>query len=192
MDPFSLAFMGMTGAQGALSIFGLGQQNKALKRATRLKQAALRQNADMVMKEAGFEINRLDDQIDAVHGAQTNFYAGGNLDPASGSPAIVQALTAAQGETDKMLLAAKGQSARADMFQQISDLESRLDDARKGFALGVGTQLLSTATQWLGLQRQNMQRTNGSAFGSFGLFNQQPENTFAAARRINGYNGWGV
>ncbi|MGL5446412.1 MAG: hypothetical protein ACRDBL_03785, partial [Rhabdaerophilum sp.] len=155
MDPISMtlavASAGMKMAGGAMSIFGAGQQYRQAKRVTRMKQATLRQNADMAMAQSTFEQNRVDDQIDAVQGAQVNYFAGGNLDMTSGSPAVLQAMTEAQGETDKMLLAARGVQKRADAFQQISDLESGLNDQRVAMSYGVGTTMLNTASELLAM-----------------------------------------
>ena len=108
MDPLTIASAAFKGAGALMSIFGAGAQNRAARRVTRQQQATLRDNADMAMMRSTFEQNRIDDQIDATTGAQVNYFAGGNLDPASGSPAVLQAMTTAQGETDKMLAAARG------------------------------------------------------------------------------------
>jgi hypothetical protein len=195
MDPFTVAAMALSAAQGAMSIFGLGQQNRQQKRVMRMQQAQLRQNADLEMMQSTVEQNKVDDQLDDIYGAQTDFFAGGNLDPTSGSPAILQAMTAAQGETDKMMIAARGQTNRANMFQQILDLETGISDARKAHAFGVGTQLLNTASTWAGIAG----KAPKGAFGFNGFGGGMPGasigggNTLAAARRLGGFSqGWGV
>ncbi len=172
MDPISLtlaiASAGLKGAGAAMSIFGAGQQYRQAKRVTRMKQATLKANADMAMAQSTFEQNRIDDQIDAVQGAQVNYFAGGNIDPTSGSPAILQAMTEAQGETDKMLVAARGVQQRADAYQQISDLESGLSDQRVGMSYGVGTTLLNTASELLAMFGPKGQFGGGGSKGGRG------------------------
>jgi hypothetical protein len=197
MDPITIAMAAAGGlkAVGALtSIFGAGQQYRQAKRVTRMKQMQLRDNADMVMRQSTFEQNRLQDQVDATLGAEVNFFAGGNLDPTSGSPAVLQAMSAAQGETDRQLIGARAVTQRADMFQQISDLESRLSDQRTGMSYGVATTLINTASDLLGMFGKPGGQ-GGSAFGfggNAGTPIETPGNSFAAARRINGFQGWGV
>ncbi|MCA3685274.1 MAG: hypothetical protein IOC02_14320 [Methylobacterium sp.] len=168
-----------------MSMFGARSNFAAAQRITRQKQATLRQNADMAMTRSTFEQNRIDDQVDAVTGAQVNYFAGGNLDPATGSPAVLQAMSAAQGETDKMLAAARGAQERADAFQQISDLESGLGAQRQALSWGIGTTLLETAGDLTKMFAPKI--AGGSTGGSTG-----GNNSFARARRINNFQGWGV
>ncbi len=186
MDPLTIASAAFKGAGALMSLFGAGAQNRAARRVTRQQQATLRDNADMAMMRSTFEQNRIDDQIDATTGAQVNYFAGGNLDPASGSPAVLQAMTTAQGETDKMLAAARGAQERADAFQQISDLESGLGAQSRAMSWGIGTTLLGTAGDLA-----QMFRPKTGAYGASGG-SSGPDNSFARARRINNFQGWGV
>jgi hypothetical protein len=182
MDPLTITMGALKGANALMSIFGAQSNFRNAKRITRARQATLRQNADMAMMRSTFEQNRIDDQLDAVTGAQVNYFAGGNLDPSSGSPAVLQAMSAAQGETDKMLAAARGAQERADAFQQISDLESGLDAQRQSMSWSIGSTLLETA----GDLARMWPRTGGaSGSGASG----GSDNSFARARRISGYRG---
>lgn len=185
MDPLTITMGALKGANALMSIFGARSNFASAQRITRQKQAILRQNADMAMTRSTFEQNRIDDQVDAVTGAQVNYFAGGNLDPASGSPAVMQAMSAAQGETDKMLAAARGAQERADAFQQISDLESGLGAQRQALSWGIGTTLLETAGDLTKMFAPKI--AGGSTGGSTG-----GNNSFARARRINNFQGWGV
>ncbi|MCA3675527.1 MAG: hypothetical protein IOC02_14500 [Methylobacterium sp.] len=185
MDPLTIASAAFKGAGALMSMFGARSNFAAAQRITRQKQATLRQNADMAMMRSTFEQNRIDDQIDATTGAQVNYFAGGNLDPSSGSPAVLQAMTTAQGETDKMLAAARGAQERADAFQQISDLESGLGAQRRAMSWGIGTSLLETAG--------DLTKMFGPKIGSYGSSGGMGgDNSFARARRINNFQGWGV
>lgn len=198
MDPISMSLMlasgALTGAQGAMSIFGQLSGNRAAKRATRAKVATLNSNIDMMGKETAFEQSRIYDQVDATLGAEVNFFAGGNIDPTSGSPAILQAMTAAQGETDVMIAGARGAQKRADAFQQIADLEMGQSDKNNALTYGIGTTILNTASQWASL---------GNFANKSGAFKPTPQgptsvglgasfNSFQQARQFNGFNGFGV
>lgn len=193
MDPISMSLMlvsaALTGAQGGMSIFGQLMGNRGAKRATRAKVATLRSNIDTIGKQAGFEQSRIYDQVDATLGAQVNFFAGGNIDPTSGSPAILQALTAAQGETDVALAGARGAQKRAETFQQIADLEMGQSDRNTALTFGIGTTLLNTASQWVGLGNSMNQKGAFSGGGSTGASSGTGFNSFAEARRLNGYVG---
>lgn len=189
MDPLSLAFLGLKGAGAIMSIFGAQGAFGGAKRITRQKQAILRGNADLATQRATFEQNRIDDQVDAVQGAQVNYYSGGNLDPTMGSPAVVQAMTAAQGQTDMMLAAARGVQERADAYQQIADLESGLSAQRQSMSWGIGTTLLNTASD---LAAQFGPK--GAFSGAFGKSTNSTtgsfiDNSFERARRIGGFTG---
>lgn len=197
MDPISMtlaiASAGLKGAGALMNIFGAGQQQRAAKRVTRAKQATLRANAEMAMQQSTFEQNRLQDQIDSVQGAQVDFFAGGNLDFTNGSPAVLQAMTAAQGETDRMLIGARGVQQRANAYQQIADLEQGLNDSRVASNYSIGTTMLQTAGDMIGMFAK---MAPGGGAGKGATFNPGAsfgsDNSFAAARRINGFNGWGV
>ena len=193
MDPISILMMGsaaLSTAQGGLSILGQVMGNNSAKRAARMKVQNLQASLPIVGQETAFQQSKIIDQVDQVTGAEVNSFAGGNIDFTSGSPAIIQAMSQAQGETDIALAGARGQQKRADIFQQIADTWSGQSERNHQLAYGIGTTLLNTAQQWAGLGAFGIK--NG-LFGAGG--NSVPAgaaNAFATARQFNGFNGFGV
>lgn len=167
MDPVTMMLisMGLSGGQAAMSLFGDQAAYRAQKRATRFQQAELMQNAEMSRLKSTFEQNRIDDSLAQAQGDQINYYAGGNIDPMSGSPAVLSAMSSMQAETDKLLVAARGQSEVADAWGQIQGLQSRVADKRKALGYGVATTLLNTASQWASLGTKGMGNSQGGKSG---------------------------
>lgn len=196
MDPISIMTMAsaaLAGGQGAMSIFGQLTGNRAAKRAARAKVASLQASLPLVGQETAFQQSKIIDQVDAVNGAQVASFAGGNIDPSSGSPAILQAMSAAQGETDIAITGARGAQKRADIFQQIADTWQGQSDRNNQLAFGIGTTLLNTAQQWAGLTAFGIQKGMfGGGASTMPAASGNSWNTLAAARQINGFNGFGV
>jgi hypothetical protein len=134
----------------------------------------LQSNADMQMATATGEANKVRDQLDAVTGAQAGFYAAGNIDPTSGSPAFVAAQSAAQAELDTMAAMARGLQGRADAFGQIANVRAQTADAQRGALIGAGTAFLNTVSSWasLGTQAGRSAPGGGSTMPSFASFTQ--------------------
>jgi hypothetical protein len=136
--------------QAAMGFVNAGQTAAVNRQRVRMLQS----NADMQMANAAGEANRVRDQLDAVTGNQAGFYAAGNIDPTSGSPAFVAAQSAAQAELDVMAVTARGLQGRADAYGQIANVAAQTSDAWRGAAIGAGTAFLNTVSSWASLGTQ--------------------------------------
>lgn len=154
--------------QGGLALAGAGisaagtmSQTAALRRQARLRVGQLQTNAEITGMRSAFEQGRIEDQVDAVQARQENHFAAGNIDPTSGSAAILQAQTEALGMQDQMLIAAKGQQERADIFGQIAATWGRADDASRAGALNIASTVLSAAGKLAGISGDVAAKTGG-------------------------------
>lgn len=166
---FSLAMLlGKSALNTAGGLFSLsGQQDRM-----RMQNARLMQNANMALRQSTFEQNRVTRELDGVLAAQVGGFATGNLDPTSGSPAFVQLQSAAQAETDRMLIGARGVAARADAFSAMAENQSSFSDSVTGTMLNIAGDWLNTATEWQGMKaKKGMTMPAGPKAGSnpFGL-----------------------
>jgi hypothetical protein len=155
MFPALLALAGAAQTGGNILQGVMGFVNAAQTRAVnRERTRMLMSNADMQMATATGEANRVRDTLDAVTGTQAGFFAGGNIDPTSGSPAFVAAQSAAQAELDVLTSTARGLQGRADAFGQIANVAAQTADAQRAAYVGAGTAFLNTVSSWasLGLQ----------------------------------------
>jgi hypothetical protein len=163
MFPALLALAGAAQTGGGILQAAMGFANAGETRAVnRERMRMLRSNADMQMATATGETNRVRDQLDAVTGTQAGFFAGGNIDPTSGSPAFVAAQSAAQAELDVLAGTARGLQGRADAFGQIANVAAQTADAQRGALIGAGTAFLSSVSNWASL---GLQAGRGAASG---------------------------
>ncbi len=153
MDPVTLMLLsGAVQTVGAgIGIAGKIGQMRGAGRAARLQQYQIWQNTDMVNRKSTFEQNKVSDQLDEVSAAQTNYYTGGGIDPTWGSPALMQAESAAAAEQDRLLIAARAQQEKADMAGQAAGIQSRASDTRRALGVGVATDFLNLASSWMSL-----------------------------------------
>lgn len=70
-------------------------------------------NATLASEKGNLQVNRQKDATDATLATQKNFFVGGNIDPTSGSPLMLAAAGAAQGESDAQII-------RADTAQGVA------------------------------------------------------------------------
>jgi hypothetical protein len=168
---FSMAMLlGKSALNTAGGLFSLaGQQDRM-----RMQNARLLQNANMAVRQSTFEQNRVTRQLDGVLAAQVGGFATGNLDPTSGSPAFLQLQSAAQAETDRMLIGARGVAARADAFAAMAENEAQFSDSVTGTMLNIAGDWLNTKTEWDVMKAKNskgmMQAAGPKAgFNPFGL-----------------------
>lgn len=154
MDPITIMMMlaGATATVGTgLSVAGKIGQSSALKKAGRMQQWNLMQNVEGVNRESTFEQNKVSDTLDQVQQAQTNYYAGGNIDQTWGSPALMSAESAASAEMDKLLVSARASQKTADIYGQIAGVENQTTDRRRALDVGIATDFLNLAQTWLSL-----------------------------------------
>jgi hypothetical protein len=145
---------------------GQVDQLRAQKERTKLRNLQIKANADLSDRQATFEQNRTQSQLDSVLKQQLDFASTGNLDPTSGSPAFARLQSAAQAETDRMLIGARGAVSRADAFTGVAENSSQLADSAKGVRLSIGADMISTATDWLSsFSRDQLQTPGGPKAG---------------------------
>jgi hypothetical protein len=138
-------------------------------RAMKLRNFTLKNNADMALRQSTFEQNRVSNQLDSVFSAQVGTFAGGNLDPTSGSPAILQLQSAAQAETDRQLLGARGAGARADAYGEMAGNKSRFADAAQAAYLNTASTWLQTGTEWIDKIAKSSTQAGGATAGGNGF-----------------------
>lgn len=144
----------------------------------------LQSNAEMQMATATGEANKVRDQLDAVTGNQAGFFAAGNIDPTSGSPAFLAAQSAAQAELDVMAVTARGLQGRADAYGQIANATAQTADAQRGALIGAGSAFLNTISSWasLGIQGGKGAPAGGGASGG--------TSSGFAPLRLQGFGGY--
>lgn len=106
---------------------------------------------DFALAKGLFEENRLHDQVGRIGASQEAHFAANHLDPTWGSPLLMMAETAAQGEVDARLI-------RADAIVEAADAKTRAASIR-GQAAGAEYDRLAalmSANQALASSRFNM------------------------------------
>lgn len=184
MFPALLALAGAAQTGGNILQAAMGFVNAGQTRAVnRQRIRMLESNAQMQMASASGEANKVRDQLDAVTGAQAGFFAGGNIDPTSGSPAFLAAQSAAQAELDVMAATARGLQGRADAYGQIANVAAQTADAQRAAWVGAGTAFLNTVSSWASLGTQ-AGRTTGFGGGASPMISAGP-------MRLQGFGGAG-
>lgn len=154
MDPMTIMALisgGLQLASGALSTSATLAGMRAMKRQARLQTASLAPAADLASVKSGWLQSRVEDNLDATLGRQAAFFAGGNFDMATGSPAVLAAQSEALATQDAAAAAAQGARERADAWGQIAGVWSKQNEARVAGAYNIASTVLSTATKLAGL-----------------------------------------
>lgn len=142
IDPISAITLGTSLGGAALSAFGsvsAGNQNAA---AAEMQAKIAQANAAMAMTEASGKISRISGQVDQAIGHTRASFGAGNIDVSSGSPLLLQAMSAANGNIDRQLTAAGAFNQSAGQnFTAGQALQKAGDDRTAGW-LGAGTALL--------------------------------------------------
>lgn len=154
-------------AQAGFSLFGAAQSARGASEGGQFQamQSLLSAqiadaNARMAMIETSGQMGRVDRKVDATVGQQRVAFAAQGLDPNQGSPLLMQAYTAAQGNIDKSLLAARGLNQSASFhYQALGDLMQR-DQAQSAAKYGAGT-------AWLGGLSGALSGLSGMKWGSW-------------------------
>lgn len=196
MDPMTLlalAKAGVAAASSGLEIAGQGMQYRAMKRAARSRTAALQTAMGLATTKAGYQQGQIEDQRDATLARQANFFAGGNIDMTTGSPAILAAQTEALAEQDQLMAAARGAQERADYAGQIAGLWNKVDDARGAMSFNIASSILSAAGKMIGAATESAGRTGtGSGGGSSGAFDILPSASFRSGGNAFSAEPWGL
>jgi hypothetical protein len=155
-------YNGIAGAQSAK----VDQRIAGLNRDTQTKTAETeRLFADLELRRAAADEASKRTEVAGIIGQQRAYFGASNLDPAMGSPLLLQATTAAQGEVDAGLIRAQGeldyasgmskaastQAGAATSAYQSEAAGMRAQQDLIAGALGAGTAILGAATKWPGL-----------------------------------------
>lgn len=130
------------GAAGSL-VSGAGTARQA-----RYQQTIARANADNALLRGNFEAARIHDRTEAVLDGQTASVAARGIDPAFGSPLVMQGFSAAQGAADESLVRASALQERATQEWAVLGAVARERDARRAGVLGAATALLTSASRF--------------------------------------------
>jgi hypothetical protein len=151
VDPMTAVGMVATGAGGGLQAAGSIMSGRGSARQARLQAWMAQQNAQNALQKGAFEQARLRDQVDTVLDNQTASVAARDIDPAYGSPLVMQGLSAMQGEADAMLIGAGAQQEAAEHMWTAAGKIGEARDARNAGYLGAGTAILGTISKWASL-----------------------------------------
>lgn len=172
MDPITAMMLGAT-ALSAIGKIGSGFMGSDLDKiqksitdqntALLVNKASLEaKGADVAYAEGGLESARTVATLNRTLGGETGHFAASNLDPASGSPLLLQGFSASQGRADLDLIAARARmgaagalmtsagtmaSAAGSQGQATSFGMKSTQDIIAGF-LGAGTTALQGASMW--------------------------------------------
>lgn len=122
--------------------------------------------AKLSLLEGGWKASQIGRAVRSTQASLTSYFAGNNMDPTMGTPALMQGYSAAQGATDMALAAARGDVGYADGLTKASRIYGDAADQQwraaqqdqaastalvSGF-FGAATSLLSLgSTPWPGL-----------------------------------------
>lgn len=160
-DPVTALAIGSTaiGAAGQLS------QASAAQSAANMQAKIYESQAKTRAAQASFDESRVRDQVGAILGGQTAYYASSGLDVTQGSPVTIAAQTAAQGEVDAVLTRQKGQADAAGLNLQAEQERQAGKQAMMQGVFGAGTTLLSgfgSVARWSSLQPSSAGMTSGT------------------------------
>ncbi|HXF45758.1 MAG TPA: hypothetical protein VNK91_06530 [Burkholderiaceae bacterium] len=170
MDPIFFGFIsglgrligGLQGARAGKIEAKIAETNAYL---AGINREMAKMDAKLAYTNASYKIARVQRAVRAATSSATAHFASANLDPAYGSPLLIQGHAAAQGEADQAILAAQGgldastalAHAATAANQMVTSLYAKAaaeDRARQsllsGF-LGFGSSLLRGAGRWPGL-----------------------------------------
>lgn len=106
-------------------------------RAYALAAEIARKNADLAMGRANVEEQRIRDETARGLASQTAYFAANNQDPTYGSPLVLAAHGAAQGESDALIARAGGVQAAAEQQWSAYSLADRADETIEAAEVGI-------------------------------------------------------
>lgn len=144
VDPMTALAAATTIGGGALSAGGQLMAGRGTAKAARMQAWMAQRNADMELRKGAFEASRVRERTDQVLDNQVASVTARDIDPAYGSPLVVQGLSAAQGETDAMLTSAGGLQSSAQQLWSAAGSLGKAADAKRGAFLGAASSILSS------------------------------------------------
>lgn len=148
IDPMTALAAATTIGGGALSAGGQLMAGRSTASSARMAAWMAQRNAEMELQRGSFEESRVRDRTDATLAGQTASVTARDIDPAYGSPLVIQGLSAAQGETDALLTRAGGIQSSAQQLWSAAGSLGKAQDARRGALLGAAGTLLSSVSPW--------------------------------------------
>jgi hypothetical protein len=146
LDPTTFAVAG--GATGALgSILGGFQNSTAAKYAASIAQT----NATTALDEGAAQGAQIGQRVQRQIGQTRSYFGGANLNVQKGSPLMLQASSAAEGNIDKQLAMAGSLNQAAGQNAQAGYDEERSTESLTAGWLGAGTSMLYGLSRWNGL-----------------------------------------
>lgn len=149
VDPMTALAAVTTIGGGALSAGGQLAAGRGSARAARMQAWMAQRNAEMEMRRGAFEETRVRARTEDALAGQTASVTARDLDPAYGSPLVVQGLSAAQGETDALLTRAGAMQSSAEQMWSAAGSLGKAQSARTASFIGAGTSLLQSVSPWL-------------------------------------------
>lgn len=145
MDPISLAALGLSVAG---SLFKGFQQSQAGMAAAEIA----RFNGDVASARGLQKENAVRENVDTTIRNATAHFAAAGIDPSFGSPLLMAARSAAQGEIDARIVRADTTIARANAVTEAADARKQATADRFAGFFGAGTAALSgLAKAWPGM-----------------------------------------
>jgi hypothetical protein len=135
-----------------------GNADLALGNVDILKKQAdvMRESGDVARARARVALAKTQDQGDAVSGAQIAHFASSNLDPTSGSPLLLQLLTASRVKGDMDLISAGAEVERANIRTNAANIDvqaaGEAGRAASAYSQAASTYGNATATRLRGSQ----------------------------------------
>jgi len=151
---------------GALSAGGQLMAGRGSARAARMQAWMAQRNADMELQRGAFEESRVRERTDQVLNNQVASVTARDIDPAYGSPLVVQGLSAAQGETDALLTRASGLQSSAQQLWSAAGSLGKAADAKRGAFLGAASSMLSSISPFAMKAMPSGGSAGGSATGA--------------------------
>lgn len=113
--------------------------------------ADLTQQAREGLFGAAVQSGAIADRGDQIEGAQTAYYASGNIDPSFGSPLVMLAENADRVQRDIAITQSNALTRSAALYGKASDQAARAHQSRIAGAFGAAAALLSVGAKWPGL-----------------------------------------
>jgi hypothetical protein len=147
VDPMTAVSIGGAGMGAAGSLIGGFQNSDAYKLQAKIAQA----NAQTALAEGSGQVAQIGQRVQRAIGSQRAYYAGGNLNLGGGSPLLMTAISAQQGNTDQQLTLARSLNQAAGQNFVAGQDQLRAASSMTAGIFGAGTSLLSGLARWKGL-----------------------------------------
>ncbi len=189
MDPLMFGFLGMfgkilggiQGANAARIDENVANTNAYI---AGINREMAQMDRNLAYTTNSLKTSKIARAVRLAQGGATAHFAANNIDPAFGSPLLIQEHAAAQGEADKALTLAQSEMDASNALshkatasgQQVTALYSAaaaryraVQSLLSGF-IGAGTQFLRASTRWPGLSADYDSTSGTSANSGFDLY----------------------